>query len=228
LLIDITEENKQLDQLIESQRLLEDTSAIANIGHSHFNFVDNSIYWLDEVYRIHKYKPGESRPQLERAIEAYPPDDRDLIAEAVSEGQVTGKPFCLSTRIGRPNGDIRHVISKGQVRQEEGVDAVVFGIFQDITAQVQSRRQSELWGYLVNETTAAAVITDAKGRVTWANESFVKLSGYRLEELQGKQPGARLQGPDTDKESIKMLFEAIKAELPITIELLNYSKVRDP
>jgi diguanylate cyclase len=225
LIIDITEQSNKLSQLVESQRLLEDTSAVANIGHWRLNLLDNSLFWSDEVYRIHGYKPGEIRPELEMAVEAYHPNDRKMVAEAVKQSQKTGKPYNFQARIIRPSGEVRYVIAKGQIRQQRGVDIALFGVFQDITEQINSQQQNQQWNYLVNETPEAVVITDSQGQTTWVNKALERLSGYRYEEFVGKSPGKILQGPDTDQESVKKISKAIKAKEPITLEILNYTKL---
>ena len=58
------------------------------------------------------------------------------------------------------------------------------------------------------------VRANSRGRVEWANDSFVRTCGYGLEELRGKKPGALLQGPESDRRSIKMLHDSIRSAHP--------------
>ncbi|BCD63089.1 aerotaxis receptor [Nitratiruptor sp. YY08-26] len=53
--------------------------------------------------------------------------------------------------------------------------------------------------------------TDLKGIITYANETFARISGYRSEELIGK-PHNILRHPDMPKSVFKDLWETIKAE----------------
>lgn len=163
------------------------------------------MFWSDEVYRIHGYEPDEFTPQLESAIEAYHPDDREMVMNAVARSQETGKPYRFTARIVRPNGEIRNVIANGQTRQEGGVDFALFGVFQDVTEQVENKEQSQLWKYLVNETPEAIVITDELGNTLWVNKAFEQLSGFTLSEMKGRTPGRLLQGPETDPGSIQKI-----------------------
>jgi PAS domain S-box-containing protein len=70
----------------------------------------------------------------------------------------------------------------------------------------------------------AIVITDAAGGVTWVNDSFVRLSGYTLDELRGQPPGRRLQGPDSDPATIATMRAALAAGRPFDVEILNYAR----
>ncbi|TQV74706.1 diguanylate cyclase [Aliikangiella marina] len=225
---DITEQTQQLTKLIESQRLLDDTSGLANIGHWRLDIAESDLFWSDEVFRIHGYEPGEITPELDMAINAYHPDDRELVANSVSRSQAEGKPYRFNARIVRPSGEVRHVIASGQTRKEGGVDVVMFGVFQDITEQVETQEQSQLWNYLVNETPEAIIITDAQGNTLWVNKAFEKISGYTFEEMEGKKPGSFLQGPETDQATIDKMSQAIQNKQPVSVELLNYSKLGEP
>lgn len=51
--------------------------------------------------------------------------------------------------------------------------------------------------------------TDLKGRITFANETFAKISAYEIEELLGK-PHNILRHPDMPKVIFKDLWETLK------------------
>ena len=70
----------------------------------------------------------------------------------------------------------------------------------------------------------AVVITDAHGRITWTNDSFEKLCGYSLNEVQGKKPGTLLQGPATDPRTVEEFRIAVQEGLGLRTDILNYHK----
>ena len=51
--------------------------------------------------------------------------------------------------------------------------------------------------------------TDKRGRITYANEAFVKISGYTLDELIGK-PHSIVRHPDMPKDAFKDMWETLK------------------
>ncbi|NNJ92089.1 MAG: PAS domain-containing protein, partial [Gammaproteobacteria bacterium] len=215
LIQDISLESKRLDYLLESQQLLEAASAIAGIGHWRLDLIDRELFWSDEVYRIHGFEPGEIRPTLENALKFYHADDRDQISDVIERSLASGEPFKFQARIVRPDGSVRQVLSRGLVNSEEGKNTALYGVFQDISEQIDFQEQSLMWGYLVNESPEAIIITDASGNIIWVNQSCETLTGYSLQEMKGLKPGSLLQGPDTDPETVRKLGEAVRASKPI-------------
>ncbi|MFC6725959.1 PAS domain-containing protein, partial [Halobium palmae] len=59
--------------------------------------------------------------------------------------------------------------------------------------------------------------------LVWVNEGFETMTGYDAEEVLG-QNCRFLQGEDTDPERVAELREAVEAEEPVSLELLNYQK----
>ncbi len=67
------------------------------------------------------------------------------------------------------------------------------------------------------------VISDAEGRAIWVNEAMERLSGYGLDDFQGRRPGELLQGPETDPATVRRIREAIRAGADIRCTLVNYT-----
>lgn len=77
---------------------------------------------------------------------------------------------------------------------------------------------------IADNTINGVVLTDKEGKIEWVNQSFEKITGYTLKEVIGKKPGDILQGPNTDKETVKRMSHAIKNGQPFHEEILNYHK----
>jgi PAS domain S-box-containing protein len=59
--------------------------------------------------------------------------------------------------------------------------------------------------------------------IIFCNQAFATLTGYGVDELVGRNCRL-LQGPETDRQAIDALREAIAAERDIAIDILNYRK----
>lgn len=59
--------------------------------------------------------------------------------------------------------------------------------------------------------------------IIFCNQAFATLTGYGVDELIGRNCRL-LQGPETDRQAIDALREAIAAERDIAIDILNYRK----
>ena len=81
---------------------------------------------------------------------------------------------------------------------------------------------------IVKHATDSMVFTDTEGLVLWANQPLMEMSGFELDEVIGKKPGAMLQGSKTDPATVAEIRAAIKARKTIRTELLNYTKSGDP
>lgn len=98
----------------------------------------------------------------------------------------------------------------------------------NVTAQVQLSQSMELLSLVANKTDNSVVITDSHGLIEYTNPGFEKMTGYTLQEVQGKKPGDVLQGERTDKNTVKRLGEMIKNGDPFYEEILNYTKGGEP
>jgi PAS domain S-box-containing protein len=81
---------------------------------------------------------------------------------------------------------------------------------------------------VAQRTSTAVVITDAAGRITWVNDAFTRLTGWRLDEALGQSPGALLQSPDTDPATVQALRAALREERSIRTTILNRTRAGVP
>ena len=78
----------------------------------------------------------------------------------------------------------------------------------------------------VRATRMPMIVTDPRlfdNPIVFANDSFLKLTGYSRMEVTGRNCRF-LQGPETDPEAVDRLREAIRREVDIRVDLLNYRK----
>jgi len=68
--------------------------------------------------------------------------------------------------------------------------------------------------------------TDLKGRITYANQVFARVAGYRVDELLG-QPHSIVRHPDMPRCVFKLLWDTIEAKQEIFAYVLNMAKNGD-
>ncbi|WP_298391715.1 PAS domain S-box protein [Flavobacterium sp.] len=98
------------------------------------------------------------------------------------------------------------------------------GIHLDITEQKEQEEQLYLLSLIAEKNINAVIISDADGKIEWANKSFLDMSGYQMEEILGKKPGHLLQGKETNPDTVNYMKDAIAKGLPFNCEVVNYSK----
>jgi PAS domain S-box-containing protein len=92
------------------------------------------------------------------------------------------------------------------------------------------RQQGGLFVEAVRRTRMPMLVTDATlpgNPIVFANQSFVDLSGYSMDELLGQDPHF-MNGEGTDPEAIRRYEAAIVEERDETLEILQYRKDGTP
>lgn len=88
----------------------------------------------------------------------------------------------------------------------------------------QQTQELERLALVAEHTDSAVIITDAEGRMTWANDAFTRISGFSLHEALGKKPGSLLQFEGTNPVTRAQLRAAIAQHQPIQVQILNRAK----
>jgi len=86
------------------------------------------------------------------------------------------------------------------------------------------REELSTMSIIAKRTVNAVVITDKNKHIIWANDSFLNITQYTLEEIKGIIPGKLLQGPETDPSMIQLMKNAIDNLQPVEATLINYRK----
>lgn len=105
---DITEQLENERLLAERTQFLLQAERLAHIGHWMAYPKTGGLFRSDEVYLIHGQEIG-SISNVEAAINAYHPDDRDRVTECVRLALEEKQNFQYYLRIQRPNNEIRHI-----------------------------------------------------------------------------------------------------------------------
>lgn len=131
----------EIERLVEENRMLKLSEAFADVGHWRVDFLTDRLFWSDQTFKIHGLPVGAT-PTLEAAIDAFHPNDRETVAQAVDAARTTGKPYRFTARLYRPDGSLRHTESVAQVELDKsGVPRAIFGTFADRTEDEKARRE---------------------------------------------------------------------------------------
>jgi PAS domain S-box-containing protein len=96
--------------------------------------------------------------------------------------------------------------------------------FSDITGRKLAAMEAQMLSLVASNTINGVIIADGEGRIEWVNKSFERITGYTLEEVQGRKPGHILQGPSTDPATRERMRSGLRNGEPIIEEILNYRK----
>jgi PAS domain S-box-containing protein len=103
------------------------------------------------------------------------------------------------------------------------------GAIEDFNRGLETQNtQYSLLSEVARQITNGVVVTDESGLVTWANHGFEVISGYSLDEILGKKPGALLQGEKTDPATVAYMRQQLVRREAFTAELINYQRDGTP
>ncbi|WP_323795802.1 PAS domain S-box protein [Nisaea sp.] len=125
-----------------------------------------------------------------------------------------------------------------RVAERTTVDGMRIGLRIDITrlkeneAQLKATlarlQQSELearrLSVVVDRTKSMVMILDKDGRLEWVNPAFTEITGYRIEEIVGKDPRSILRGADTDQEIMQSVDTEIEQGKSVSGTIQLYKK----
>ncbi|WP_369938192.1 hybrid sensor histidine kinase/response regulator [Xanthomonas tesorieronis] len=98
-------------------------------------------------------------------------------------------------------------------------------VHESTTADLSEHR-SDIFFAAVETTRMPMIVTDprqADNPIVFVNRAFLEMTGYSSEELIGTNCRF-LQGPDTDRDTVASVREAIAARDEVAVEILNYRK----
>lgn len=96
-------------------------------------------------------------------------------------------------------------------------------LLRDISQQKQASEQLRLQSVALSSAPNSIMITDRQGNIQWVNPAFTELTGYRLEEVIGKNPRILKSGKQ-EPEFYQNLWQTILAGEDWHGELINRRK----
>ncbi len=154
------------------------------IGHWEVMADTGELFWSDEIYAIHGLEVG-GEIDIDAAIDAYHPDDRELVAEYVRRALEEKESYQFELRIVHSGGAIRNVRATGAVKlHSNGEVCSIFGVFQDITeALLNEQRLAERTEFLLQAERLANighwVVYSKSGELFWSDEIY-RIHGQKV------------------------------------------------
>lgn len=191
----------------------------AGIGTWEWDIASGTLWWSEIAESIFGFFPGEFAGSYESFLDCVYPEDRHLVAEAVTSCIETGQDYCIEHRIVKCDGSLRWVLETGDViRDSKGHVVRMAGIVQDITDQRIQRdetaKSKERLEHLVKERTE---------ELMWANKALQEEVAERQEtekellqnEMELKQLSVKLVDAQEDerKRVARELHDSIAGKL---------------
>ncbi len=220
---DITGRKRAQLELQRSRDLLNEAQHLGRLGSWELDLVNGELRWSDEIYRIFELDPERFSPSYENFLNVIHPDDRDAVNRAYTDSLQDRQPYDVVHRLLLPGGRIKwvreHCFSEFD---EAGRPLRSVGAVQDITEQKQAEDQLRI-AAATFETHEAIMITDANANILRVNHAFEETTGYRAEEVLGKNPRILSSGRQ-DKAFYAGMWQQLKEKGTWTGEMWDRRK----
>ena len=136
---DITTLKETEIALRRSESNLLQAQQIAHLGSWEVDLISQESIWSEEFFRILGYDVMQVIPSVTTFIQCIPKHDQTVVKAAIAAIIKDGTAYEIEHQIQQPNGDIRTVISKGEVlRDDQQMMVKLYGTILDISERKQA------------------------------------------------------------------------------------------
>jgi len=204
LLKKVKEQELEIKQLQENQKILIDAQKIAKIGSWEFNFLTNSLIWSDEMYTFFEIENTPDINLYAEYLSRFNPEDLEDLQSKINQSICNKKSYEIEHKVNLPNNKIKWVHGTAVPILDENENVIgLRGIAQDIT---QKKEQAELirlkeeaeiilkvkeaekisnikFKNYVENAPDGVFVSDSRGHFLEVNPAASQISGYTKEEL---------------------------------------------
>ncbi len=183
---DITERKQAALKLEVVNHRLQLATESAGIGVWEYEIQQNRLVWDTQMLALYDYELENFPGAYEAWSQRLHPEDKAPAERALQAAIEGHRQFDTEFRLILPNGSIRHIKAYAQViKNSQGVPTRMVGVNNDITNE--KNRTAQLVDMLTAINRVLATVEFAlDGTILTANDNFLQLMGYRLEDLRGQ------------------------------------------
>jgi len=204
LLKKVKEQELEIKQLQENQKILIDAQKIAKIGSWEFNFLTNRLIWSDEMYTFFEIENTPNINLYAEYLSRFNPEDLEDLQNKINQSICNKKSYEIEHKVNLPDNKIKWVYGTAVPILDENENVIgLRGIAQDIT---QKKEQAELirlkeeaeiilkvkeaekisnikFKNYVENAPDGVFVSDNRGHFLEVNPAASQISGYTKEEL---------------------------------------------
>jgi two-component system cell cycle sensor histidine kinase/response regulator CckA len=147
--------------------------------------LDGKRLYCNAAYRAHV---GNDTPSHETdVLQDFHPEDRHRAKQLLQDSIRTGIGRRAQLRLLSRDGIVRLVETVGRILRDSAArPSYIILLLQDVTEQREAEHRLRLLAHTATSTRDMVVITDLAGQVLFANDSFLKATGYSEGAVMGK------------------------------------------
>lgn len=175
-------------QVRESEARRAKAEALAGLHSWEWDIGAGRLVWSIESYRAFGFHPEDAELTLDTFINSVHEDDSESVRRALEDALNGTRPYDLEFRIVQPNGEERHLQSRGEIQRDaKGQPIRMHGMALDITDRKKAEealRQSEERFRMVYESGMLGMgFCTPDGRILDANDTYLAMIHRSREDL---------------------------------------------
>lgn len=210
--------------LEQNNTQMEIAEVVGKYGSWELDVETYTSTWSKGFYTVLGMKSGELPANFGVFLEMIDSVNRSRIYEEVAEAiKNPANEVNINGIITIMDGSKRYIRGSGQaICDKKGKAIKVVGTIQDITDLKMAQEKANTYLNALDQA-AIVAITDAKGKIIFANDKFSNISGFSIEELIGKDHRILNSGHHS-KEFFKNMWQTIVSGHPWHGEVCNKDK----
>lgn len=176
---------------------LKQAQNTANFGTCEIDFETQNAVWSEELLRIFGLPTNNKLISTKQWLSMIHPDDLHRVHEARAKMFEQQKGYVVSHRIIRPNGEVRHLVTRTGVSFDaQGNPTILIGQAQDITdlhqttealhaSELAFKQSESRYRQIVELANEGICLLNAQNQIVFANNRLSELLGYTSAELVG-------------------------------------------
>src|SRR5882762_9377367 len=214
---DVTDRRKAQEALAESEfRFRQLTENITEVFWLTDPFKSEMLYISPAYEKIWGRSCRALHASPRDWIDAIHPEDRQRVLEAAVAKQARGD-YDEEYRIVRPDGSIRWIRDRAfPVADSEGRTYRIAGVAEDVTERKRAgeelRESDRRFSSMLRNVELISLMLDREARITYCNDYLLRLTGWKREEVLGRDWFELFIPPDLTE--MKGVFADLIADLP--------------
>jgi len=178
---DVTERKQAEEKLAISYNHSKHAQEIASVGHWELNLITYKSSWSDEAFRIYGVEPGTQEGSYEFFLKHVYPEDLEQVKKVTEAAMQNFKPFSLTHRIVRDNGEIRYLKASAEFEFDKANKPLrLFGVAMDITELKEKEARLEQANHEL-ETFIYKSSHDLRGPIA-SILGLISVAGYEIKD----------------------------------------------
>jgi len=207
----------------QDEDLMRAAIEAARIGFLRWDVTHDKQEWSATAKRLLGLSP-ESPADFTVLMDTVHREDRESLRRLITSVTPQKPEFSHEHRACWRDGTVHWIWIKGWGFFDEGGSLLtISGIAMDIDERKQAEDRLRLQATALEQAANAIVLTDEKGAILWVNPAFTQMTGYRADEVIGRNPKL-LQSGKQDAAFYGALWNTIAAGSHWRGEIINRKK----